>query len=336
MSIESAVIHFINRLPDQTSIHQSLSDTQVKSSPLVQEMFIQFKTGFQKRNTRSFGLFNPSSSGEVASVFEQMTKNDADIIELSKALIEPLKLQLDQCSDGFSGHLLFVKEQTDMKTLLWLFWVEEKNQLVFNPNAMEPELVQVMDSSKLNLALKIDIEDWQDGSNKYIALLVPRGKNQLGQAFSDFIQFEQGIDQSKQTEEFLNVVDLYASTMEEPQAKEYKNKTLEYVIEQSDVGEPVVIEDLAKVVEVHAPEKFSEFVAEKFEQPTPEIQTDKASLKRYMRFSGRDDGMSISFDSDRLGEVIQYDQTSDELLFKAVPKSLKQQILKHLNANKEI
>ena len=76
----------------------------------------------------------------------------------------------------------------------------------------------------------------------------------------------------------------------------------------------------------NAPTEFVNFVSENQQAPKVEMYTDRGSLKRYIRFFGRDKDMSISFSADMVGQDIIYDEHSGTLTIKRIPKSLKQQL----------
>ena len=65
------------------------------------------------------------------------------------------------------------------------------------------------------------------------------------------------------------------------------------------------------------------------EAPPPALYTDRNQLKRYTRFYGRDQDLSISFSTLMLGRHIVYDEASDTLTIRAIPKSLKAQLSRH-------
>jgi nucleoid-associated protein len=67
-------------------------------------------------------------------------------------------------------------------------------------------------------------------------------------------------------------------------------------------------------------------VAERQQAPAVEMYTDRSSLKRYVRYFGRDKNMSISFSADMFGQEIVYDEVAGTLTIKQIPKSLKQQL----------
>ncbi|MFN3580252.1 MAG: nucleoid-associated protein, partial [Pseudomonas sp.] len=59
-----------------------------------------------------------------------------------------------------------------------------------------------------------------------------------------------------------------------------------------------------------------------------EIPPDKRTLNNFMRFYGKADGLSISFEAHLLGERVEYDESDDSLVIKHPPKGLVQQLQK--------
>ncbi len=139
----------------------------------------------------------------------------------------------------------------------------------------------------------------------------------------------------EETREFLDIIDQYAETIPEEKVREYKSQVLDYCVEQDRVGQPVVFEEISTQLDEKQPQQFSNFISENQQLPKPEIRTDRSSLKRYIRFFGRDKNMSISFSADMFGENIVYDEQAGTLTIKEIPKSLRQQFQKHRQGNSD-
>lgn len=59
---------------------------------------------------------------------------------------------------------------------------------------------------------------------------------------------------------------------------------------------------------------------------SPEFPADKRTLNQFKRFTGRAEGLSISFDAHLLGNKIEYDESRDVLTIRQPPVQLKDQI----------
>ena len=59
---------------------------------------------------------------------------------------------------------------------------------------------------------------------------------------------------------------------------------------------------------------------------SPEIPADKRTLNQFRRFTGRAEGLSISFEAHLLGSKIEYDEENGTLIIKGLPTSLTDQL----------
>jgi len=84
------------------------------------------------------------------------------------------------------------------------------------------------------------------------------------------------------------------------------------------------------VLNENEPQKFSKFVTENQQEPTEEIYAHRSSLKKYVRFYGREKDLSISFSSDQMEQNIVFSPEDGSLTFKQVPKSLQAQLATYL------
>ncbi|WP_200754066.1 nucleoid-associated protein, partial [Pseudomonas syringae] len=53
---------------------------------------------------------------------------------------------------------------------------------------------------------------------------------------------------------------------------------------------------------------------------------DKRPLNQFRRFTGRAEGLSISFEAHLLGDKIEYDETAGTLIIKGLPTQLTDQL----------
>ncbi len=60
----------------------------------------------------------------------------------------------------------------------------------------------------------------------------------------------------------------------------------------------------------------------------PEIPADKRTLNQFRRFTGRAEGLPISFETHLLGSKVEFDQSRDTLLIHGLPDQLKNQLRK--------
>ena len=191
-----------------------------------------------------------------------------------------------------------------------------------------------------------------------LPFLLAGGTAPLQNAILEAIGFTDTLNTTAETEEFLEIVDSYSRTLPEEQAFEYKSKVVDYCIEQDLRGEPVVFEELenhlASETNAKPAEAFSHYVIEKKKerrkQPVPagatpeeliaagaptadvadavkaELIPDRKKLKGFIRFSGKNKDLSLSFSAALLGKDIEFNPANKSLLIHKVPESLLKQL----------
>ena len=105
-------------------------------------------------------------------------------------------------------------------------------------------------------------------------------------------------------------------------------------MEQDGQDAPVKLEELAKSVEGINPDEFVRIVASHTggeSESEQELVVDRRSLRRYVKFAGREKDLAISFSSYQLDDRVRYDVESDTLHITGIPKALKKQLLAHIN-----
>lgn len=112
----------------------------------------------------------------------------------------------------------------------------------------------------------------------------------------------------------------------EEQTREKTNSLISYANSQSRRGEVVSIEGLSEVLDEENPQAFYNHIRNKDYGLSPEIPADRRTLNAFRRFTGRAEGISISFESHLLGSKVEYDEARDMLIIRQLPTQLKDQL----------
>ena len=106
-----------------------------------------------------------------------------------------------------------------------------------------------------------------------------------------------------------------------------KTKTLvDYASSQTKMGEPMGLEELSELIDEDRPRAFYDHIRNKDYGLSPEIPADKRTLNQFRRFTGRAEGLSISFEAHLLGDKIEYDEAAGTLIIKGLPTQLTDQL----------
>ena len=327
MTLKHCILHHIERTIPGAEVTTTLKEQENNTATAIHSLFEQLKQSYQRSSQKQYGHFDTNlSDNPTPQWLKEQQQGKSSFSRISQRMLEHLQTQLDGNDEAFSAHILIALETIMEQEQLYIFWINHVEALHINTE-LEVASSQYIDSAKLQYGTRIYLDEWlEEESQKYLSLIINRGNKNLSDAFSSFIGFSSGIDLKEDTSEFLNIVDQYVESLPEDKSSDYKGKILDYCVDQDKQGFPVVFEEISNQLNEQAPAEFSSFIAEKQQAPKQEIYTDRSSLKRYIRFFGRDKDMSISFSADMYGQDIVYDEHADTLTIKRIPKSLKQQL----------
>jgi len=152
------------------------------------------------------------------------------------------------------------------------------------------------------------------------------------------VGFDEKRDIAKETETFLETVSQYTEALPEEVASHTRKQVVEYCLEQESAGKPVAFEALATHVQEQMPSteqvaytpppRLDQYMNAAGPSSKPELIPDKTQMRNYIRISGRNELLSMSFASSCLGDSIVYDAQTDSLTIKSLPPSLKTKLLK--------
>lgn len=103
----------------------------------------------------------------------------------------------------------------------------------------------------------------------------PSETRTLLKAFSDFVEQED---------------------LAEEQAREKTQTLVDYASTQARLGEPITVEELSGLLDEDKPRAFYDHIRNSDYGLAPEIPPDKRTLNQFRRFTGRAEGLSISFE----------------------------------------
>lgn len=332
MTIKHCIIHSLSRSQDKGEIKHQLRETENIPEGSIVSLFTQLRQNFQRSAQRQYGLFDPAQTDNpLPGWLKQLNNESMSFTKVSQQLTKHLKSALDSAEEAFDAHLVYVIEALFEETHLYVFWVNH-SQAHYIDKELDVESLDFIDASKLAYCFKLDFNQWQiENWQQYLSVIVGRGNKELSQAFLQFIGFIASVNLQQQTHEFLEIVAAYTEQMPVEDSKRCKNQVVDFCVEQDMRGNPVNIRQLSEQLDAAEPERFSDFVRQNQQTPQEEIYAHRSSLKKFVRFYGREKDLSISFSSDMMGDNVLFNPTTGELVFKTVPKPLLQQIAQYLN-----
>lgn len=357
MALLNFIAHRIQRLEPNNGATIQLRDGCWIIDGKIEECFRELKVSTLKRFTKDYGRFSDDlGSHPLSGWIKSFTEDKMGFESFSKKAMEHFKVEVGKSEALIDGFLFFAHEQLESDEFVHLFFVQHNTAQYVDGNLDINESFY-LETSDVNLAAKMNLSDWQSGDPfrcaNLLTLLRWRGEKEITEAFTSFIGFSDKVDIGAETDIFLDTVTQYTKNLPEVEAFQTKKYVVDYCLEQNKIGKPVVMTELATRLEdqprttlindgvdVDADidagadlPNFATFAAEQKATYKPELIPDKTKLNQFVRISGRDQKLSMSFSSSCLGDSIVYDPVTDSLTIRNIPSGLKARLAKHLKGN---
>jgi len=190
--------------------------------------------------------------------------------------------------------------------------------------------VNRLDLDHIRLAARINISEWQNNqqSKQYISYLKGKQGRRLNDYFRDFIGCQEGIDGPGETRTLLKAFSDFVESEDlgEESAREKTNTLVSYSMAQAKLGEPITLDELSGLIDEDRPKNFYDFIKAKDYGLSETLPPDKKTLNKFRRFTGRAEGMSISFEAHLLGDKVKFDEEGGTLTLRGLPTQLTEQL----------
>lgn len=330
MPVSEFIIHRVSRPQADQPARAEYRDSTLESDDSNQQLLTEIRQVFSTRTAKRYGQFDPDlGEHPVSAWLQDYSRERMPFVTFSRKLVEHFVTLLDQTELPFDGDLLIWQETTADAEWLYLVQVQQQVGLVITPQ-LGVSQTWYADLSQTGFCARIQLSHWRDNlSDKYLTISKNRGDRLLQELCRQWVGFTDTVNSSADTSEFLNIVEAYAEQLPDEESKSYRDKVVEYCMDQDKQGEPVVYRELSYYLDENEPERFDRFVQEQQPEPKQELIPDKTQLRKYVRFSGRSKEMSIQFAASMLGEHVEFDPQREQLVIKQLPKALLSQLKKH-------
>lgn len=332
MAISHLIAHRIQRLTPSTGATLQLREADIERDGKIEECCREMKLCFIKKLSKNHGKFsNDMATHPMSSWLKECTEERLGYVSFTHKAMQHFKLCLDKGEALIDAFVFFVQESFEHGDELSIYIVDHQNAQYIDGNLTLQDSLY-LNSNTINLAAKINLREWlgDDEQVNYLSVLIWRGEKELSDAFSEFTGFSDKVDIKEDTEAFLEVVDTYTKALPEEEAVETRERVVNYCMEQDKAGERVLISELSSHINEEDEKAFEKHLFEQKPHFKRELIPDRPQLRQYIRISGRDDLLSMSFDSKCLGETVVYDAESDSLVIHKIPSALKTKLMQHM------
>jgi nucleoid-associated protein len=236
---------------------------------------------------------------------------------------------MEESNLSVGGQALFCHYQQGMTEYLTIALLQETDSIVMS-DCLRLLPMRRLDLDHIHLAARINLSEWKGNpaSRQYISFIKGKNGRRANEYFRDFIGCQEGVDGPGETRTLLKAFSDFVESedMGEESAREKTNTLISYAIAQAKLGEPITLDELSEALNDEQPKAFADFIRDKDYGLSASIPPDKKTLNKFRRFTGRIDGLSISFEQHLLGSKVEFDEAGGTLTLRSLPTQLTEQL----------
>jgi nucleoid-associated protein len=330
MPVLHSVIHKIDKKPDGNPAILHRSAGELVESQARDELIQQFNESYNAKPGKGWGFFHAESGAHPFSGWLGNYMSGAeDFMDFSNLAVEHLVKLMEESNLSVGGNALFCHYLQGMTDYLVIALVQETEAVIMTEHlALQP--IRRLDIDSIFLAARINLSEWKNNpaSKQYVSFLKAKKGRRVTEYFRDFIGCQEGVDGPGETRTLLKAFSDFVESEDlgEDAAREKTETLVSYAMSQAKLGEPITLDELSEVLDDDQPLAFSEFVQGKGYGLSASIPPDKKTLNKFRRFTGRIDGLSISFEQHLLGSKVKFDEADGTLTLSQLPTQLTDQL----------
>lgn len=330
MPIRHCIVHLIEKKPDGSPAVLHARDSELAESKAIENLLADLNDSYNAKQGKAWGLFHEESGAYPFSGWlKAYLEDEQPFAPFTRQAVEHLQKLMEESNLSTGGHVLFAHYQQGMTDYLAIALLHHSEGVAVT-DSLDVTPAKHLDLSQLHLAARINLSEWQNNkqSRQYISFIKGKGGKKVSDYFRDFIGCQEGVDAPSETRTLLKAFSDFVESedMPETQAKEKTDTLVDYASTQARLGEPMTLDELSSLLDEDRPKAFYDHIRNKDYGLAPEIPPDKRTLNQFRRFTGRAEGLSISFEAHLLGSKIEYDEEKDVLIIRQVPTQLKDQL----------
>ncbi|WP_313738622.1 nucleoid-associated protein YejK [Pseudomonas sp.] len=330
MPIRHCIVHLIDKKPDGTPAVLHAREAELSASEAIEHLLSDLNDSYNAKQGKAWGLFHGESGAYPFSGWlKGYLEDEQDFTAFTRTAVEHLQKLMEESNLSTGGHVLFAHYQQGMTDYLAIALLHHSEGVAVNAE-LDVTPSRHLDLSQLHLAARINLSEWRNNPNskQYISFIKGKNGKKVSDYFRDFIGCQEGVDGPGETRTLLKAFSDFVESedMAEEVAREKTQTLVEYATSQTKQGEPVTLDELSSLIDEDRPRAFFEHIRNKDYGLSPEIPADKRTLNQFRRFTGRAEGLSISFEAHLLGSKVEYDEEAGTLVIKGLPTQLIDQL----------
>lgn len=330
MPVLHSIIHKIDKRSDGSPAILHRSGAELDESQARDDLINQFNQSYNAKTGKTWGFFQAESGAHPLSGWlAKYLAGTEDFMEFSNVAVEHLTMLMEESNLSIGGNVLFCHYLQGMTDYLVIALVQEA-EAVLMTDGLTLMPIRRLDLDHIQLAARINLSEWKSNpaSRQYISFIKGKNGRRASEYFRDFIGCQEGVDGPGETRTLLKAFSDFVENEDlgEESAREKTNTLVSYAMAQAKLGEPITLDELSEALNDEQPKAFADFIRYKDYGLSASLPPDKKTLNTFRRFTGRIDGLSISFEQHLLGSKVEFDEAGGTLTLRSLPTQLTDQL----------
>jgi len=323
-------MHFIDKKPDGSPAALHMASASLPVSGAIENLVHDVNDGYNAKTGKAWGFFHGESGAyPLSGWLAKVVSGDMEFIDFTRTAVEHLTRLMEESNLSVGGHILFALYQQGMTDYLTIA-ILRQTETTSVADDLTVSVSRHLDTSALHFAARINLSEWKHNpaSRQYISFIKSKNRRKASDYFRDFIGCQEGIDSPGETRTLLKAFADFvkAEDLADDTASEKSHNLMAYAQAQGKIGEPISLDELSELMNEDSPKTFVEFIRAGEYGISENFAADKRTLNQYRRYTGRAEGMSISFEAHLLGKRVKFEQDSASLTIKHLPTHLVEQL----------
>ena len=330
MPIRHAVMHFIDKKPDGSPAALHMASASLPESGAIENLVNDVNDGYNAKTGKAWGFFHSESGAyPLSGWLAKVVSGDMQFIDFTRTAVEHLTRLMGESNLAVGGHVLFALYQQGLTDYLTIAILREA-ETISVADDLNVSVSRHLDTSALHFAARINLSEWKHNpaSRQYISFIKSKKGRKASDYFRDFIGCQEGVDSPGETRTLLKAFADFvkAEDLADDTASEKSHDLVVYAQAQDKIGEPISLDELSELLDEDRPKTFADFLRAGDYGISESFAADKRTLSQYRRYTGRAEGMSISFEAHLLGKRVEFDRDNSSLTIKNLPTQLVEQL----------
>ena len=331
-------LHYLTKAENSPEVKITSSKGLIEINDKISTFLESLHNTYNSKGSKAYGGFKTEPIEGTSSPFVKLMQDYLDdqdqFIPFSNQAVMRLKLELEKYELAETGYLVTCHYEMLGGRYLFvcLLPVSEHYSVDGELNISND---QHIDTSKMQLAARIDLFDYQQNpeKNRYISFIKGRAGRKVADFFLDFLGCEEGADPKVQSQALVQAVEDYVNVnqLNSEEKQNTRKELLTYCKEQQKPGREVDLKELSETIpHEDNGNNFFNFCQKNDYEIEETFPHDQAVINKVTKYSGFGAGISVSFERSHFGTDVVYNPMKGTLTINKVPPNLKEQLMKLL------